>query len=61
MAIETDENRVFRGFQPSGFERDRRKDADLRRAGYEVLRITWSQVEYAPDEVVLTLRAALAR
>lgn len=41
-------------------ERDRRKEADLVRAGYRVLRVTWSQIEHEPAAVVLMLVAALS-
>jgi hypothetical protein len=41
-------------------ERDRRREADLVRAGYRVLRVTWSQIEHEPELVVLMLVAALA-
>ena len=40
-------------------ERDRRREADLVRARYRILRLTWSQIEHGPGEVVLMLRAAL--
>ena len=39
---------------------DRRKEADLVRAGYRVLRATWLQLERDPDSVALMLRAALS-
>jgi len=40
-------------------ERDRRREADLVRMGCRVLRVTWSQIEHEPENVVLMLRAAL--
>ena len=40
-------------------ERDRRKEADLVRAGYRVLRASWLQLERDPDSVALMLHAAL--
>lgn len=41
-------------------ERDRRKEADLVRAGHRVLRVTWSQIERSPHDVALMLESALA-
>jgi very-short-patch-repair endonuclease len=41
------------------FEDDRYRDATLLQAGYRTLRITDTQVEYAPDEVAATLQAIL--
>ena len=43
----------------SQIERDRRKEADLVRAGYRVLRATSRQVEREPQSVALTVAAAL--
>ncbi len=40
-------------------ERDRRKEAELVRAGHRVVRMTWRQIEHEPQTVALTLRAAL--
>ena len=40
-------------------ERDRRKEAELVRAGYRVVRMTWRQIEREPGTVALTLNAAL--
>jgi hypothetical protein len=58
LVVETDGNRFHSTRR--AIERDRRKEADLVRAGYRVLRVTWSQIEHTPEVVVLTLRAALA-
>ncbi len=44
----------------SQIERDRRKEANLVRAGYRVLRATWLQVEREPRSVALMVAAALA-
>jgi predicted transcriptional regulator of viral defense system len=41
------------------FERDRRRDLALLRAGYRTVRVTWRQVTSAPDEVIGALWAAL--
>ena len=41
-------------------ERDRRKEAELVRAGYRVVRMTWDQIVREPATVAATLRAALA-
>ena len=40
----------------SAMERDRRRDLDLRAAGYTLLRYTWQQVTETPDLVVADLR-----
>jgi very-short-patch-repair endonuclease len=42
------------------FERDRRRDQLLLRAGWRVVRLTGRQVMHAPSEVADTLRALLA-
>lgn len=43
------------------FERDRRKDGELRTRGYEVVRFTYRQITREPEWVVATLAALLAR
>jgi predicted transcriptional regulator of viral defense system len=43
----------------AGFERDRRRDADLQLAGYRVLRLTWRQITREPDWAVARIRAFL--
>ena len=43
------------------FEYDRRRDAELAAAGYEVVRFTWRQVLDQSSEVVAVLRARLIR
>jgi hypothetical protein len=58
LVLETDGNRFHR--TPRQIERDRRKEADLVRAGYRVLRATSRQVEHEPATVALMVRAALA-
>lgn len=55
--LETDGGQFHR--TPRQIERDRRKEADLVRAGYRVLRATWLQVEREPDTVALMVEAAL--
>lgn len=45
----------------SAFERDRRKDAVLRAAGFDVIRVTWRQMEDEPLAVIARLAQALAR
>lgn len=46
---------------PGAFERDRARDARLGIRGYRVLRFSYAQVVYRPDEVLAAIRAALAR
>ena len=41
---------------PSKLEKDRRRDLDLRAAGFTVLRYTWTQVTEEGDLVVADLR-----
>jgi hypothetical protein len=43
----------------AAFERDRRRDAELARAGYRVLRFTWRQLEDEPAFVAATVAQAL--
>jgi very-short-patch-repair endonuclease len=47
--------------KPAAVERDRRRDLELRAAGFEVRRYTWQQVTRAPDAVVADLRTAIDR
>jgi very-short-patch-repair endonuclease len=59
FAVEVD---GFRFHSPrTAFERDRRKDIDLRRAGIDVMRVTWRQLEAEPYAVVARIAEALAR
>ena len=51
---------AFHGTTRSAFERDRVRDADLQRAGYRVLRLTWRRLHEDPGPVAATLRALLA-
>ena len=44
----------------AAFERDRRRDADLRLAGYDVIRLTWRQVVDDGASVAALLRRRLA-
>jgi hypothetical protein len=43
----------------TAFYEDRRRDQRLVRAGYRVVRFTWWQVFYAPEEIMDTLRPVL--
>jgi very-short-patch-repair endonuclease len=45
----------------SAFEGDRRRDARLGAAGYQVLRVTWRHLEQEPEAVLVRLAQALAR
>jgi very-short-patch-repair endonuclease len=43
------------------FERDRKRDLDLMEVHYEVLRVTWKQVECEPRKVFAVVRSELER
>jgi very-short-patch-repair endonuclease len=43
------------------FERDRKRDLDLLEVHYEVLRVTWRQVEDEPERVFAVVRSELER
>jgi very-short-patch-repair endonuclease len=45
----------------AAFERDHARDARLKAAGFEVLRITWRQLEREPLAVIALIAQALAR
>ena len=49
----------FHGRNHEQFERDRRRDAELTAAGYQVIRVTWGMVCDRPASVARTIRAAL--
>ena len=59
LIVETD------GWETHGtrraFEADRRRDQELTKAGYRVVRFTWRQVINEPGNVIDTLRALLAQ
>lgn len=44
----------------AAFERDRRRDAALARAGHRVARFSWPQVTASPEEVSATVKALLS-
>jgi very-short-patch-repair endonuclease len=58
LIVETDGRRTHA--TGVAFERDRARDLDLRLAGWQVVRLTWSQVVRTPDRVTEVLRALLA-
>lgn len=57
LVVETDGYAFHRG--RSHFESDRRRDLALRRLGYDVMRLSYSQVVGEPGQVAASLRAAL--
>jgi very-short-patch-repair endonuclease len=58
LAIETDSWEFHRTRQ--AFERDRKRDATLTRAGYRTLRFTHRQVSDEPATVAATIAAAMS-
>jgi very-short-patch-repair endonuclease len=60
VVVETD-GWSTHGLDREQFERDRRKDADLRAAGYIVCRYTWTQVTRQPRWVADTLWEVIRR
>jgi hypothetical protein len=58
LAIEWDSLRWH--LQPSAFDSDRARDREAIVNGWRVLRFTWIDVTERPDEVVATVRQALA-
>ena len=56
--VELDGYRFHRG--RSAFEADRARDLELRRRGYEVVRLTWRQLEADPARIAAAIRALLS-
>ena len=57
LVVELD-SRAFHS-DPTAFERDRRRDADLQSWGYRVIRITWRRLDNEPAAVAHTIRVLL--
>jgi hypothetical protein len=57
LIVETDGYRYHRG--RIAFEDDRARDLELRRAGFDVLRLTYTQITVEPKKVVGALETAL--
>jgi len=57
LVVETDGYRYHRGRQ--AFDDDRARDLDLRARGFEVLRLSETQIDDEPDRVAEVLRGAL--
>jgi Protein of unknown function (DUF559) len=51
---------AFHGTTRQAFERDRIRDAELQRAGYRVVRLTWRRLRHEPEAVAATLGELLA-
>ena len=51
---------AFHGTTRQAFERDRIRDAELQRAGYRVVRLTWRRLHREPAAVAATLTGLLA-
>jgi hypothetical protein len=58
LIVEADSWR-FHGLQRS-YERDHQRDADLERAGFHVLRLTWYQLEFEAEACLVAIATALA-
>jgi very-short-patch-repair endonuclease len=41
------------------FERDRQRDAELQLLGWKIIRVTWAQLRYRPQQVLALLRRHL--
>jgi very-short-patch-repair endonuclease len=57
LVVETEGYLYHRG--RAAFQDDRSRDLDLRRLGYDVLRLSEKQIDEEPDQVAGTLRATL--
>jgi very-short-patch-repair endonuclease len=57
LVVETDGYRYHRG--RTAFEDDRNRDLELRRLGYDVVRLSYRQVMDRPTEVAAVLRPLL--
>jgi very-short-patch-repair endonuclease len=51
---------AFHGTTRAAFERDRARDAELQRAGYRVVRVTWRRLHREPAALAASLRGMLA-
>jgi hypothetical protein len=51
---------AFHGTTRNAFRRDRIRDAELQRAGYRVVRLTWRRLHDEPEAVARTLHELLA-
>jgi very-short-patch-repair endonuclease len=58
LVVEVDGYWAHRG--RSAFEADRARDLELKRRGYEVIRLTWRTVKGDPAGTAATLRSLLA-
>jgi very-short-patch-repair endonuclease len=58
LVVETDGERFHSG--PASMRRDARRDADLKRAGYSVLRFGWDDVDGRPERTVAKIAQALS-
>jgi hypothetical protein len=58
LVVETDGAATH--LTPTAFESDRRKDAELTKAGLRVVRFTYDQLDLEPDEVGATIAALLS-
>jgi very-short-patch-repair endonuclease len=59
LIVETDSYRFHGG--RAAFEYDYHRQARLNAAGFDVMRFTWRQVVYEPEEVVAAVRSRLGR
>ncbi len=59
FVVEAD-SRIHHGTEVA-FERDRKRDLELHAVAYDVLRVTWRQVEIEPRKVFAVIRSELER